>query len=196
MRYLALGDSISIDYWTGIEGGGAVNQFAAKIGARGADLQDLTADGRTAAGVVDDLERIRIRPEVITLTAGGNDFLLGRPTQQICENLSKIAERLAGYGCPVLLSTIYDPTDGDDRIGAQMGIDPAQRAEYERINDHLRALARERSFILSDLQKLFLGNGLASRHPWIHHGIEPNHMGATAIAGHWLGLYAAHRGYV
>jgi hypothetical protein len=42
--YLALGDSISIDDYTGVRGGGAVSQLARKLGV---DLVDLTRDGNT-----------------------------------------------------------------------------------------------------------------------------------------------------
>jgi lysophospholipase L1-like esterase len=188
VRYLALGDSISIDYWTGVKGGGAVSQLAVKIDAVGEDFQDLTADGQTAGGVVLDLERVRIRPEVVTLTAGGNDFLIERPTEAICASLTTIADRLAELGGAVIIATIYDPTDGSDAVGAQIGLAPERRAEYEAINGHIRALAKERGFILSDLQKLFHGHGLASAEPWIHHAIEPNLAGAAAIAEHWYGL--------
>src|ERR687891_194977 len=40
MNYLALGDSISIDDYTEVAGGGAASQFAGLIGAR--EVQDLT----------------------------------------------------------------------------------------------------------------------------------------------------------
>src|SRR5437868_804300 len=73
MKYLALGDSISIDDYTGVAGGGAVSQFARLIGAT--EVQDLTYDGCTTAGVIEALQRVTNRPEVATLTAGGNDFL-------------------------------------------------------------------------------------------------------------------------
>ena len=46
--YLALGDSISIDDYTGVRGGGAPSQLARKLGL---DLVDLTRDGNTTQGV-------------------------------------------------------------------------------------------------------------------------------------------------
>ena len=73
MKYLALGDSISIDDYTEVEGGGAVNQFARLIYA--AALEDFTQDGRTTQGVLADLGRITLAPDVVTFTIGGNDFL-------------------------------------------------------------------------------------------------------------------------
>ena len=54
--YLALGDSISIDDYTGVRGGGAASQLARKLGL---DLVDLTRDGNTAHGVLADLAGAR-----------------------------------------------------------------------------------------------------------------------------------------
>lgn len=192
MRYLALGDSISIDYYTGVEGGGAASQLALKLGALADDFQNLTRDGNVAEGVLAELERIRIRPQVVTLTAGGNDFLLDRPAGEICQTLAAIAERLSALECPVILNTVYDPTDGDDAVGVQMGLRPSRRVEYEAMNRGIREIARRHGFLFSDLEALFRGNGAASARPWLVRVIEPNLLGATAIAGHWLGLLHAH----
>jgi hypothetical protein len=54
--YLALGDSISIDDYTGVPGGGAPSQLARKLGV---ELVDLTRDGNTTEGVLGDLARAR-----------------------------------------------------------------------------------------------------------------------------------------
>lgn len=190
MKYVALGDSISIDKYTGVQGGGAVSQFAAKLGA---EFRDLTRDGNVTTAVLIDMERITGRPDVVTLTAGGNDFLVGRPVEEILVTLEEIGERLAQLECPVILNTVYDPTDGDDAVGREMGLSPDQREEYEWLNNGIRKIAGERGFLLSDLQELFRGNGLSSANPWICCEIEPNYLGATAIAAHWMGLLKAHR---
>ena len=70
--YLALGDSISIDDYTGVVGGGAPSQLARKAGL---DLIDLTRDGNTTEGVLADLAQAPGGADVVTLTAGGNDLL-------------------------------------------------------------------------------------------------------------------------
>src|SRR5690349_20776727 len=112
MNYLALGDSISIDDYTEVAGGGAVSQFAHRIGAR--DVQNLTADGLTTEGVLASLARVTVTPDIVTLTAGGNDFLQAifqlsvpprplapddwkRAVQPALDNLTRIADRLAAY---------------------------------------------------------------------------------------------------
>lgn len=199
MRYLALGDSMSIDKYTGVEGGGAVSQFARLLGA--GTVEDLTHDGLTTDAVIEALERAGIEPEIVTLTAGGND-LLQRPTWNMDRfslqdpdsfrtlgNLDLLARRLAEFCCPVIMNTIYDPTDGDDRLLAQLGMTPEFRVVYETVNDGIRALAERQGFLLSDLQGLFAGHGMRSDDSWITLEIEPNHAGATAIARHWHELF-------
>jgi lysophospholipase L1-like esterase len=204
MNYLALGDSISIDDYTGMAGGGAVSQFARLIGAD--SLQNLTRDGRTTQGVLDALQFVTQTPDVVTLTAGGNDLLemalgigdlSGLPMSTVAEhavaqsleNLRRIAERAASFGCPVIINTIYDPTDGDDTLAAQLQIPAEWRQVYDLLNAGIKTLAQSHGFLLSDLQTLFHGHGLASPEPWFVLDIEPNIAGATAIAQHWHGLY-------
>ena len=70
--YLALGDSISIDDYTGVHGGGAPSQLARKLGL---ELIDLTRDGNTTDGVLADLAAAPAAADVVTITAGGNDLL-------------------------------------------------------------------------------------------------------------------------
>jgi lysophospholipase L1-like esterase len=199
MNYLALGDSISIDTYTGTPDGGAASQFARLVGATA--FQNLTRDGRTTAGVLDAWGEVTIRPDVVTLTAGGNDFLQGAfavlngrgaweaVSGEPLANLERISDRLAAFGCPVLLSTVYDPTDGDDSLIASFGMTQPARAAFVALNEGIRALARRRGFLLSDLEALFHGHGAAAPDPWIVSHIEPNLAGATAIARHWHGLY-------
>jgi hypothetical protein len=189
VRYLALGDSISIDDYTEVPGGGAASQFAAKIGAEGARFVNLTRVGNTTLGVLMDLDRVSIQPEIVTLTAGGNDFLLGRSVEEVGENLESICERLTAFGCAVILNTVYDPTDGCDKLGARLGLSPEKRVEFSALNWRIRTLARARGFMLGDLETLFQGNGIAASPTWFVHQIEPNLLGATATAAHWLGLY-------
>lgn len=201
MRYLALGDSISIDDYTGIVAGGAASQFARLIGAQ--PFENLTYDGCTTDGVLEVMRRVMLRPDVVTLTAGGNDFLqaafggadprhaagrhalLGQPLN----NVREIAQLLAEFRCPVILNTIYDPTDGRDDFDTELGIGKEYRAAFNALNDGIRQVAREHGFLLSDLQALFTGHGIPSRDTWIVGQIEPNYAGATAIAQHWHRLY-------
>ena len=72
--YLALGDSMSIDDYTGVRGGGAVNQFFRTLGNEWS-LDDRTFDGCQMVGVPRNG-----RGDLITLTIGGNDLLWNRET--------------------------------------------------------------------------------------------------------------------
>ncbi len=186
MYYVALGDSISIDDYTGVRGGGAASQFARRIGAD--PFRNLTRDGNVAEGVLQDLERIEGRPDLVTLTVGGNNLLLGDDPEGIFLKIRQIAERLASYETTVILNTVYDPTDGNDAMAERLGLAPDLRERFEGVNQGIREIAGKYGFILSDLEELFHGHGALSQDPWYVMVIEPNLAGATAIARHWEAL--------
>jgi lysophospholipase L1-like esterase len=185
--YLALGDSISIDDYTGVRGGGATAQLARMLGI---DLVDLTRDGNTTQGVLADLARAPAAANVVTLTAGGNDLLLHHLPRAILRRLHQIAEPIQALGARVVVNTIYDPSDGDNDAGRfEMGLSRFGAIELRRrlnaVNGGIVKLARERGFLLADLEQLFHGHGVASNDPWFVQVIEPNLAGATAIAERW-----------
>jgi lysophospholipase L1-like esterase len=93
--YLSLGDSIPIDDYTGVRGGGAPSQLARKLGV---ELVDLTRDGNTTHGVLADLARVPAAAGVVTFTAGGNDLLLGDLLGTILRRTHQIAERIQPLG--------------------------------------------------------------------------------------------------
>ena len=184
---LALGESISIEYYTCVPGGGAASQLARKLGF---DLVDLTRDGNTTQGVLADLVSTPASADLVTLTAGGNDLLVGDPPRAILRRLHEIAERIQPLSARVVINTIYDPSDGDNDVGRrELGLSRLATIELRRrlnaINGGIRNLASERGFLLADLERLFHGHGLASNDPWFVQVIEPNFAGATAIADHW-----------
>jgi lysophospholipase L1-like esterase len=188
--YLALGDSISIDDYTGVPGGGAASQLARKLGL---DLVDLTRDGNTTQGVLADLVRAPDRADLVTLTAGGNDLLCGDLPRAILGRLHQIAKRIDALGARVIVNTVYDPSDGDDSVGRrELGLSRlatiALRRRLNAVNRGIATLAQEHGFLLADLERLFHGHGLASNNPWFVNVIEPNLAGATAIAEHWYEL--------
>ena len=188
--YVALGDSISIDDYTGVCGGGAASQLARKLGL---DLVDLTLDGNTTQGVLADLVRAPAAADVVTLTAGGNDLLGGVLPRAILRRLHQIAERIQPLGARVVLNTIYDPSDGDNDLGRrQLGLSRlatiALRRRLNALNGGIAKLAGEHGFLVADLERLFHGHGVASNEPWYVDVIEPNLAGATAIAEQWYEL--------
>jgi lysophospholipase L1-like esterase len=185
--YLALGDSISIDDYTGVRGGGAASQLARKLGL---ELVDLTRDGSTTDGVLADLASAPASADVVTLTAGGNDLLGGDLPRAILRRLHEIARRMQPLGGRVIVNTVYDPSDGDNDVGRrELGLSRlatiALRRRLNAVNRGIVTLAREHGFLLADLECLFHGHGLASNEPWFVNVIEPNLAGATAIAEHF-----------
>jgi lysophospholipase L1-like esterase len=188
--YLALGDSISIDDYTGVPGGGAPSQLARKLGVA---LVDLTSDGNTTQGVLADLSRAPAAADVVTLTAGGNDLLVGEHPRTILRRLQQIALRIEPLGARVVLNNVYDPSDGDNDLGrSELGLSRLATIELRRrlkaVNRGIAKLARARGFLMADLERLFHGHGVASNEPWFVQVIEPNLAGATAIAEHWYEL--------
>jgi lysophospholipase L1-like esterase len=188
--YLALGDSISIDDYTGVPAGGAPSQLARKLGV---ELVDLTRDGNTTHGVLADLARAPSAADFVTLTAGGNDLLGGEQPRAILRRLHEIAQRMQPLGARVVVNTVYDPSDGDNDVGRrELGLSRLAAIELRRrlnaVNRGLAKLARERGFLVADLERLFHGHGVASNEPWFVQVIEPNLAGATAIAEHWQEL--------
>jgi lysophospholipase L1-like esterase len=188
--YLALGDSISIDDYTGVHGGGAVSQLAHRLGA---ELVDLTRDGNTTHGVLADLARAPAAADVVTLTAGGNDLLAGELPRAILRRLDQIAQRIQPLGARVVINTVYDPSDGDNDLGRrELGLSRLAAIELRRrlnsVNRGIKRLADEHGLLLADLELLFHGHGVTSSDPWFVQVIEPNLAGATATAEHWHDL--------
>jgi lysophospholipase L1-like esterase len=193
--YLALGDSISVDDYTGVAGGGAPAQLARKLEV---ELVDLTRDGNTTRGVLADLARAPAAADIVTLTAGGNDLLGGELARATLRRLGQISATIEPLGARVIINTVYDPSDGDNEVGRrELGLSRRATLELRRrlnaVNGGIRTLARERGFVLADLERLFHGHGVASADPWFVHVIEPNLAGATAIAEHWHELLTGRR---
>jgi lysophospholipase L1-like esterase len=101
--YVAVGDSVSIDDYTGVHGGGAAPQFASKLRI---ELVDLTVDGNTTHGVLADLARAPAAADVVTLIAGGNDLFGGGLPRAILRRLHQIAQRIESLGARVVVNTV------------------------------------------------------------------------------------------
>jgi lysophospholipase L1-like esterase len=221
--YAALGDSMSIDAYAGGPGRGAP---ALLLRNRDDDFPEwrdkdlatrfpsfrllpLAMDGATSATVryaqVPRLKEMNVRPDVVTLTMGGNDLLqtFGSPAaahaarRALWDNgHAALADlrTLVGSGAPILVGTIYDPSDGTgdaERLG--IGSWPDAVAWIAQFNETLRALASEHGAFVADIHGRFLGHGLragqpaqadprpADRNLWYCGVIEPNAWGAGAI---------------
>ena len=139
--YLALGDSMSIDFYTGVEGGGAVNQFHRWLGNTW-QLDDRTADGCRMPHVPTDA-----RGELITLTIGGND-LLWKAQEYLARGVGGFARehlalllaiRRTNPASPLLVGDVYQPQGGFSEVELQ-GLAAANaviRENCQQVGAHL-----------------------------------------------------------
>jgi acyl-CoA thioesterase I len=244
-RYIALGDSISIDLYPALDLAGASTSLdgarlrpglgASSLLARnddalwpefaGRDLATLfpelsfrnehnfsgprcyptdnhTTDGATTADVLArQLPLVEPSDEetLVTLTAGGNDmlqvlFVVPPPTGLVAGMIARLQRILHEIkrklpSSLVLVSTVYDPSDGTNDIGTGR-LDEAARwlAEY---NDAVRrAVDATPGALLADLERHFRGHGVTApaRERWYWHEliVEPNARGASEVRRVWL----------
>jgi lysophospholipase L1-like esterase len=204
-RYFALGDSMSIDDYAGGPGLGAASLLADDLGI---DLELLARDGATS----DDVLRRQVgqvigRPALITLTMGGNDLLTAlvespatasAAVEAIAANYDATLVSLATTGARIVVSTVYDPTDGTGDLSSA-GLPPAEGAlaMLDELNAAIRTAATRHGAAVADLHGAFIGHGAkagditqpecrpANRDLWLCGHIEPNAWGAQAIRNTW-----------
>ena len=174
MRYIALGDSISIDAYpqhdTGKSGLGAASLFFRNDDKfwpefRGRDLRtlhpgiafdNLTADGATSDDVIrDQLPRIaHLNDEtIVTVTAGGNDMLMNlrspHPPARLVAGMIERIERIVGWlQSNITNSTILLGTVYDPSDGTNT-LD-GERLDREagwlsQFNEAVRSIAKQRA---------------------------------------------------
>src|SRR5262245_33306301 len=168
--YLALGDSMSIDAYTGVTGGGAVNQFFRQLG-KSWSLDDRTLDGCEMAGVPRDA-----CGDLITLTIGGNDLIvnkdeylsvgLARFANQHLELLSQLRDH--NPESIIIVGDVYAPA-GSLTPAEKLGLAAANAAIHENCK-RIRAT-------LAPIHDTFRGHEA----DYLCMGIEPTLAGATAI---------------
>jgi len=226
--YAALGDSLSIDDYAGGPGRGAASllwrnrdeDFPAWAGrdltARDptARLVLLASDGATASMVAGEqlgrLRRLGVIPTLATVTMGGNDLLAAygdasaarRAIGTVADNGRRLLaglRDLMGPEAPIVIATVYDPSDGSGDTG-RLGLPPWPEALelLAGLNRALRTLAEDHRALVADVHARFLGHGLAAGDPtqlaarppdrglWYCGLIEPNAWGASEIrAAFW-----------
>jgi lysophospholipase L1-like esterase len=137
---------------------------------------------------------------LITLTAGGNDLLdalaggerLDKAVNRIMRRYTDLVETVRDElsRATLLLTTVYDPTDG---TGLLPGLDTYGRLPLEhldRFNDHVRETAAATpGAVLADVHRHFLGHGVAAPEPerwyWRRNLVEPSAKGASEIRRVW-----------
>ena len=191
MRYLALGDSISIDEYpqheTGLWGLGAASLFHQNDDARwpeferrdlatlhpGIAFTNLTADGATTFDVLDD-QLPRVKPDddaaIVTLTAGGNDMLMNLGSAHppdglvdgMIERLNRILERTLEL-LPNARIFVGTVYDPSDGTNVLEGRRLDREAGWlARYNHAVREAASREEVQLADIHKHFLGHGLTA----------------------------------
>jgi lysophospholipase L1-like esterase len=169
--YLALGDSMSIDDYTGVAGGGAVSQFLRTLGDEWT-LDDRTCDGCQMAGVPTDGQG-----DLITLTIGGNDLLAGAE-RYLREGLAAFAAEHAQ-----LLGRIRrrNPTAAlivGDIYAPDAPLAPEQSRRLDEANAIIAANCATAAARLAPINAAFRGHEAE----YLCLAIEPTLAGATRIA--------------
>src|SRR6266545_4527227 len=165
--YYALGDSMSIDTYAGGPGHGAASLLADDFGY---DLRMLATDGATSDTVLrTQLNEIDSQPDLVTLTMGGNDLVhalvedprgVARAIERVRYNADLVLQTLrlrAGLVAPIIVSTVYDPTDGTGDL-ERLGL-PAASADprnLDALNATLRAAAHKHGALIADIHAKFL----------------------------------------
>lgn len=250
-RYVALGDSVSIDLYPALDAGEIDVAVAlerdpsvgrvAPLGAAsllyqnadeqwpelagddlvtrfpGIELHNLASDGATIGEVfgfqLPELEAVVAaaggggggEETLVTLTVGGNDLLsafanrpgarlLGRFVDDIVQAYDYLVAAIVRElpGATILLTTVYDPTDGTGVApGLLDGAGPLPLQHLDRVNAHVRELAeRTPGARLADVHARFLGHGVtapeAERYYWRRSLVEPSALGASEIRRVWL----------
>lgn len=170
--YLALGDSMSIDYYTKVDGGGAVAQFHRFLGDDWR-LIDQSEDG----GRMEDVP-LELQGDVITLTIGGNDLLWNQETyvregiKPFLREHESLLQKLRGANPDSLLivGDIYHP-DAE--------LTPIEDELLEAVNRGIRANCMAIGAEHAPIYETFRGN----EKEFICLQIEPTLRGAEAIAG-------------
>lgn len=187
-RYIALGDSISVDDYAGGPGRGAASLLHRNRDDdfpefRGRDLVSRhpearlflkAVDGATTRAVLE--KQITRMPNdeggrtVITLTGGGNDLLLtlqmrgtllGEDAEGVIRRMRTIVASVRNryHDSLLIVGTIYDPTDGvGDLINPGFPLH-RELALFNQVNEGIRELADGDRVRLADLHRHFLGHG-------------------------------------
>ena len=178
--YLALGNSMSIDQYTGIKGGGAVSQFYGMLG------DSWKLDDRSS-----DMNRMRYVPtdahgDVITMTIGGNDLIA-----DLQRYLDEGPESFADEHLALLQSIRQTNPDAIFIVGnvyaPQSALPELMLQSLDAANDAIAANVQTVGALLADIRGSFRGRERED----LCYDIEPSHKGATVIANLFHEAYRA-----
>jgi lysophospholipase L1-like esterase len=171
-------------------------------------LRNLARDRSTVDTVLSrQIERIDERPDLVTITMGGNDLLMAYGNEvagadavlHVAETADRILRRLRELAgpVPVVLSTVYDPSDGTAWATGDLPCWPAGIGLLYDLNAVLAEVAEDHGAMLADVHAAFRGHGASAGDPgqpeprpanrdlWYRDTVGPNAWGAAAIAACW-----------
>jgi lysophospholipase L1-like esterase len=171
----------------------------------GLEFRNLAEDGAMIDDVAtEELARLGRDSQdpgmLITLTAGGNDLLDAVLARRPLDSaVSRIAWRYAELVASVreelpratlVLTTVYDPTDGTGRLPGLEAYGALPLGYLDRFNEQVRETARTTpGALLADVHRHFLGHGISApeqeRWYWRRNLIEPSARGASEIRRAW-----------
>jgi lysophospholipase L1-like esterase len=161
----------------------------------GAMIDDVTTEELARMGRDSDEPGV-----LLTVTAGGNDLLdalgagrrLDKAVGEIIERYTDLANSIREElpQATLILTTVYDPTDGTGRLPGLEHFGRLPLEYLERFNQHIRATAEKMEGAkLADVHRHFLGHGMTApeqeRWYWRRNPIEPNARGASEIRRVW-----------
>jgi lysophospholipase L1-like esterase len=165
------------------------------LGQDGAMIDDVATEELARLG------RDYEDPDILlTLTAGGNDLLdalaagrrLESAARLIARRYTELVETIREElpHATLVLTTVYDPTDGTGRLPGLEAYGRLPLEYLDRFNDQVRenTLGMHR-VVLAEVQRHFFGHGVTApeqeRWYWRHNLIEPNAWGASEIRRVW-----------
>jgi lysophospholipase L1-like esterase len=144
-------------------------------------------------------------PTLFTLSIGGNDLLSAFANKPVASLLKQVVHditeayeflvdslRRTRSRSVVVLTTVYDPSDGTRKIpGVFDDAGPLPLESLAQLNDRIRALSGARPGVLvADAHRHFQGHGVTAeetdRWYWKRSWVEPNAQGASEIRRVWL----------
>ena len=174
----------------------------------GVGYANLAEDGATIGDVFgSQLPQLEESEEstLITLSIGGNDLLSAFSNRPVASLLAGIVKdigdgleflveslRRARRNSAVILTTVYDPSDGTRKIpGLFDNAGPLPLEALHDLNARIVQLgARSPRTVVADVHTHFLGHGVtaneAERWYWRRAWIEPGSSGASEIRRLWL----------
>jgi lysophospholipase L1-like esterase len=176
------------------------------------EFLNLAEDGAMIEDVgTEELARLghdsRSAGVLLTLTTGGNDLIdaltAGRKLDEAFRRIERrytdlvetIREELPR--ATLVLTTVYDPTDGTGRLPGMEGLGRLPLEYLDRFNAHVRASAEPARAELADVYAHFLGHGVsapeAERWYWHRNLLEPNARGASEVRRVWWEVLEAAR---